>query len=158
VLMLQAGIVSVGSDPHHPGSSLALYYIVAFVIGYRAQTFRELIKRLFRVVREVLAGLQPGSIPGGRAADRGDKTRKGVHRQPRRERVCLVDDDGIGHAAPKPPPNVTQFVDEQAEGFVLHQAADIQTPDWWKIEFHHLPHEHVTATWDGGYAVVPHVW
>jgi hypothetical protein len=50
VLILQAGIVSIGSDPHNPGASLALYYIVGFVVGYREETFRELIKRLVDVL------------------------------------------------------------------------------------------------------------
>jgi hypothetical protein len=50
VLILQAGIVSIGSDPHNPGKSLALYYIVGFVVGYREETFRELIKRLVDVL------------------------------------------------------------------------------------------------------------
>src|SRR5438105_7359138 len=46
VLILQAGILSVGADPHNPGKSLALSYIVAFVVAYREETFRALIKRL----------------------------------------------------------------------------------------------------------------
>jgi hypothetical protein len=50
VLIMQAGIVSIGSDPHNPGASLALYYIVGFVVGYREETFRELIKRLVDVL------------------------------------------------------------------------------------------------------------
>jgi hypothetical protein len=50
VLILQAGILSVGADPHNPGKSLALYYIVGFVVGYREETFRELIKRLVDVL------------------------------------------------------------------------------------------------------------
>ena len=58
VMILQAGIVSVGSDPHNPGKSVALYYIVGFVVGYREETFRELIKRLVDVL------LRPGSTDG----------------------------------------------------------------------------------------------
>jgi hypothetical protein len=50
VLILQAGIVSVGSDPHTPGGSLALYYVVGFVVGYREETFRELVKRFADVL------------------------------------------------------------------------------------------------------------
>jgi len=38
----------------------------------------------------------------------------------------------------------------EADGFTFHQSADITPPDWWKIEFHRLPREHVTATWDDG--------
>jgi hypothetical protein len=55
VLVLQAGIVSIGSDPHNPGKSLALYYIVGFVVGYREEAFRELVKRVADVI------LQPGA-------------------------------------------------------------------------------------------------
>jgi hypothetical protein len=61
VLILQAGILSVGADPHNPGKSLALYYIVGFVVGYREETFRELIKRLVDVL------LNPGPATGDSA-------------------------------------------------------------------------------------------
>ena len=54
VLILQAGIISIGSDPHNPGASLGLYYIVGFVVGYREETFRELIKRVVDIL------LRPG--------------------------------------------------------------------------------------------------
>jgi hypothetical protein len=50
VLILQTGILSVGADPHQKGSSVALYYIIGFVVGYREETFRELIKRLVDVL------------------------------------------------------------------------------------------------------------
>lgn len=79
VLMLQAGIVSVGSDPHSPGKSLALYYIVGFVIGYREETFRQLIKRLVDVLLNpgpdeavaapTITAVSPGDGPAGQATD-----------------------------------------------------------------------------------------
>ena len=55
VLIFQTGILSVGADPHQKGASLALYYIIAFVVGYREETFRELIKRIVDVL------LSPGN-------------------------------------------------------------------------------------------------
>ena len=57
VMIIQAGIVSVGSDPHQDNKSSALYFIVGFLVGYREETFRELIKRLVDVV------LGPGTGP-----------------------------------------------------------------------------------------------
>jgi hypothetical protein len=60
------------------------------------------------------------------------------------------DETGFDHAATEPPDAPIAFVPVEAEGFTLHQATDIASPDWWRIEFHHLPREHVTATWDGG--------
>jgi hypothetical protein len=60
VLILQAGILAVGNAPNAnpaPPSNL-LYYLLAFLVGYREETFRELIKRLTDVV------LGPGGAPG----------------------------------------------------------------------------------------------
>src|SRR6266849_7638069 len=59
VLIFKAGILAVGSMPS-PSPSLPnnlLYYVIAFLVGYREETFRELIKRLVDVI------LTPG--PGG---------------------------------------------------------------------------------------------
>lgn len=53
VLILQAGILAVGSNVNasSPGKpSSILYYVFAFLIGYREETFRELIKRLVDVL------------------------------------------------------------------------------------------------------------
>src|SRR2546423_10463237 len=47
VLILQAGVLSIGAS--HATSNL-LYYLIAFLVGYREETFRELIKRLVDVV------------------------------------------------------------------------------------------------------------
>jgi len=75
VMILQAGIISIGSDPHKPGASSVLYYIVGFVVGYREETFRELIKRLVDVllrpgltngdVAPTIGSVTPPSGPGG---------------------------------------------------------------------------------------------
>ena len=55
VLILQAGILAVGVQPIGPGSTQTpgvspvdkdlLYYVAAFVVGYREETFRDLIKK-----------------------------------------------------------------------------------------------------------------
>jgi hypothetical protein len=60
------------------------------------------------------------------------------------------DDTGFDHASTEPPDAQIEFVSTEADGFTFHQDVGIGTPDWWRIEFHHLPREHVTATWDGG--------
>jgi hypothetical protein len=60
------------------------------------------------------------------------------------------DETGFDHASTEPPDEQIDFVAVEADGFTFHQSADITPPDWWRIEFHHLPREHVTATWDDG--------
>lgn len=51
VLVLQAGVLTVGETPTTGNTSKnLLYYLVAFLIGYREETFRELIKRLVDLV------------------------------------------------------------------------------------------------------------
>jgi hypothetical protein len=49
-------------------------------------------------------------------------------------------------------------VTTEADGFTFHQDATIGSPDWWQIEFHHLPRRHVTATWDGGHFGPPGIY
>jgi len=61
VLIVIAGILAVGSNPN-PASSATrttdiFYYLVAFLVGYREDTFRLLVKRLGDVV------LAPGDTP-----------------------------------------------------------------------------------------------
>lgn len=63
VIILQAGILAVGSSPQpqansHPAQipSNLLYYLVAFLVGYREETFRDLIKRLVDVILTPGAG------------------------------------------------------------------------------------------------------
>ena len=79
VLIFQVGILSVtSSPPSSPGLAAPqnlLYYLIAFVIGYREQTFRELIKRLADVIltpgggasAPVIGRLNPltGGVAGG---------------------------------------------------------------------------------------------
>ena len=60
------------------------------------------------------------------------------------------DETGFDHASTKRPDSEIEFVPTEADGFTFYQDARIQSPDWWTLEFHHLPHHHVTATWDGG--------
>lgn len=60
-----------------------------------------------------------------------------------------ADEDGFDHAKTTPPDGI-EFIELPAEGFHFFQDPSIGEPDWWKVEFHHLPHAHVIATWDGG--------
>jgi hypothetical protein len=58
VIILQAGILAVGSTPATQPKAIPanlLYYLIAFLVGYREETFRELIKRLVDVI------LSPGN-------------------------------------------------------------------------------------------------
>ncbi|NTW54488.1 MAG: hypothetical protein HGB15_06985 [Chlorobaculum sp.] len=54
VMIFQAGILSVGSSIPATKSPTAsqnlLYYLVSFVVGYREEAFRELIKRLTDII------------------------------------------------------------------------------------------------------------
>ena len=68
------------------------------------------------------------------------------------------DDSSFDHASTERPASEIEFVSTQADGFAFHQDTTIDSPDWWKIEFHHLPHEHVTATWDGGQFGAPGIF
>jgi hypothetical protein len=72
VLIFQAGILAVGSDPTPSDESASdlLYYVIAFVIGYREETFRELIRRVADVLltpegrtRSSVDGLTPSEGP-----------------------------------------------------------------------------------------------
>jgi hypothetical protein len=60
------------------------------------------------------------------------------------------DEIGFDHASTERPDAPVEFTAMEADGFTFHQDATITSPDWWNVEFHHLPHRHVTATWDGG--------
>lgn len=63
VLIMQAGLTAVGSGPQdgvvsNPGSTHnVLYYVVAFAVGYRESTFRQLLARVIDVI------LNPGPPP-----------------------------------------------------------------------------------------------
>lgn len=53
VLIMQAGILAVGSSPVGTQADTpknVLYYLVAFLVGYREETFREMIKRLVDLI------------------------------------------------------------------------------------------------------------
>jgi hypothetical protein len=53
VLIIQAGIIASGTPPSTatPGvPKNLLYYLVAFLVGYREETFRELTKRLVDLI------------------------------------------------------------------------------------------------------------
>jgi hypothetical protein len=60
------------------------------------------------------------------------------------------DESDFDHASTEKPDAQIDFTPFRADGFTFFQDDTIGSPDWWKIEFHHLPHHHVTATWDGG--------
>jgi hypothetical protein len=57
VLIVQAGILTIqdNATPGNDASKFVLYYVIAFLVGYREDTFRALIKRLADVL------LAPGS-------------------------------------------------------------------------------------------------
>lgn len=64
VLMLQAGVLATGGSAQPSGAQGApknlLYYLVSFLVGYREETFRELIKRF---VDLILAPAAPKTAP-----------------------------------------------------------------------------------------------
>jgi len=60
VLILQAGVLAIGTTPTADAPKNLLYYLVAFLVGYREETFRELIKRL---VDLILAPASAGAAP-----------------------------------------------------------------------------------------------
>ena len=66
VLIFQAGILAVGSSLTPPSGVTAptnlLYYLIAFLVGYREETFRELIKRLTDVILTPGGGASPPVI------------------------------------------------------------------------------------------------
>jgi hypothetical protein len=64
VIIMQAGILAVGSVPRpqpQPPATPAnlLYYLIAFLVGYREETFRDLIKRLVDVILSSSGGRLP---------------------------------------------------------------------------------------------------
>lgn len=70
VMILQAGILAVGSTPRSQPSAIPtnlLYYLIAFLVGYREETFRELIKRLVDLV--LTPGGQEKALPAIHAVD-----------------------------------------------------------------------------------------
>jgi hypothetical protein len=75
VLILQAGVLAIGAAPAPNTPQNLLYYLVAFMVGYREETFRELMKRLVDLIltpapavpAPTITGLNPptGPIAGG---------------------------------------------------------------------------------------------
>jgi len=78
VLILQAGVLAAGTQPTAGTSGTPknlLYYLVAFLVGYREETFRDLIKRLVDLIlapaapppKPTIASLNPntGPVVGG---------------------------------------------------------------------------------------------
>jgi len=77
VLILQAGVLATGTKPSAPAEvpQNLLYYLVAFLVGYREETFRDLIKRLVDLIlapaatpaKPTITSLSPvnGPIAGG---------------------------------------------------------------------------------------------
>lgn len=64
VIILEAGILAVGSSPPTQPKTIPanlLYYLIAFLVGYREETFRELIKRLVDVI--LSPGGEAGAVP-----------------------------------------------------------------------------------------------
>lgn len=63
VIIIKAGILSVGSSPASQPDipRNLLYFLVAFSVGYREETFRELIKRLIDVI--LTPGVGGGPVP-----------------------------------------------------------------------------------------------
>ncbi|HEY4349372.1 MAG TPA: hypothetical protein VGM80_17485 [Gaiellaceae bacterium] len=60
------------------------------------------------------------------------------------------DGSDFGHASPTPPEEQIDWIEYAEDGYTVYQDAAIGSPDWWRIEFHHLPTSHLTAIWDGG--------
>jgi hypothetical protein len=64
VLIFQAGILSIGSDPtpsSRGGATKDLaFYVIAFIVGYREETFRELVKRVVDVLLAPAEAKKPG--------------------------------------------------------------------------------------------------
>jgi hypothetical protein len=68
------------------------------------------------------------------------------------------DDAGFDHTSTERPGAEIEFASTDAEGFTFHQDTTIDEPEFWKLEFHHLPRAHVTATWDGGDITAPGIY
>jgi hypothetical protein len=81
VLIVEAGVLAAGTNPATPVSGGApknlLYYLVAFLVGYREETFRDLVRRLVDLIftpapappKPALTSLNPDNAPhaGGAA-------------------------------------------------------------------------------------------
>lgn len=64
VLTLQSGVLAIGGSPPADATNAYLfYYVIAFVVGYREETFRQLIKRMADVLLQP-AGAKPEASGG----------------------------------------------------------------------------------------------
>jgi hypothetical protein len=80
VLIFQSGILAVGGtlpkNTETPTAKNVLYYVLAFIAGYRENTFRELIRRVADMILApgqqaappVIASVTPPQLPNGAAA------------------------------------------------------------------------------------------
>jgi hypothetical protein len=50
ILVFQSGVLAIGASTDDLTTTALFYYVVAFVVGYREQTFRELIKKVADVI------------------------------------------------------------------------------------------------------------
>ena len=80
VLIVQAGVLATGTNPADSATGAPrnlLYYLVAFLVGYREETFRDLVRRLVDLIftsaptapKPAITSLNPntGPIAGGGA-------------------------------------------------------------------------------------------
>jgi len=78
VLIVQAGVLAAGTNPANSVSGAPknlLYYLVAFLVGYREETFRDLVRRIVDLIftsaptppKPTITSLTPdtGPIAGG---------------------------------------------------------------------------------------------
>ena len=67
-LVFKIGVLSLQLDPYAAENNI-LYYVIAFAVGYREATFRELMKRLGEVIltpgqsAPAISGVFPGNGP-----------------------------------------------------------------------------------------------
>lgn len=73
ILFFQSGVLAIGvpADKLTNGGQL-FYYVLAFVVGYREETFRELLKKVTDVIlspggaeKPTVVGIEPSAGPGG---------------------------------------------------------------------------------------------
>jgi len=81
VLIFQSGILAVGGDlpntAHNTATKNLLYYLVAFVAGYRENVFRELIRRIADLILQpgqqapapAVSSVVPPQVASGKRAD-----------------------------------------------------------------------------------------
>jgi hypothetical protein len=66
VLMLKAGVLAIGQGVPASGAAVPkdiLYYVVAFLVGYREDAFRDLMKQVVDLILRPAAKAPPGGDP-----------------------------------------------------------------------------------------------